>query len=76
MIAKSCYVLAEEYCSLYRTQISYRDEFVFEEEDPSYPETHSAAPYDIPNNPVHQLAPHMYKVYLESIRNQKFNERF
>lgn len=69
MIAESCYVLAEEYCSLYRTQISYRGEFVFEEEDPSNPETHIAAPYDILNNPDHQLAPHKHKVYLEPIRN-------
>ena len=69
MIAESCYVLVEEHRSLYQTQISYHDEFVFEEEDPSsYPESYIVVQYDIPNNPVHhQLVPHKRKVYLQKI---------
>ena len=71
MIAKSYYVLAEEYCdcSLYQSQISYRDEFVFEEEYPSYP-GHIAVQYDIPNNPDHQLVPRKSKVYLKKKRKK------
>ena len=65
MIVKSCYVPAEGYCSLYQSQISYRDEFVFEEEDRSYHGTRIAVQYDIPNNPDHQLVPHKSKVYLK-----------
>ena len=65
MIVKSCYVPAVVYCSLYQSQISYRDEFVFEEVDRSCHGTHIAVQCDIPNNPDHQLVPHKSKVYLE-----------
>lgn len=65
MIVKSCYAPAEGYCSLYQSQISYRDEFVFEEEDRSYHGTHIAVQFDIPNNLDHQLVPHKGKVYLK-----------
>lgn len=68
MIVKSCYVPAVVYCSLYQSQISYRDEFVFEEVNRSYHGKHIAV-HDIPNNPDHQLVHHKGKVYLKSIRN-------
>ena len=65
MIVKSCYVPAVVYCSLYQSQISYRDEFVFEEVDRSYHGTCIAVLFDIPNNPDHQLAHHKNMVYLK-----------
>lgn len=71
MIAKPYYEPAEEHCSLYRTQASYRDGFVSEAEDPSYPGTHILVQYDIPNNPEHQLVPHKGKVLLKPVRNLK-----
>jgi hypothetical protein len=75
MIAKP-YVLAGEYCLLYRSQISYRDGFVFEEEDLSHPGTRIAVQYDIPNNPDHRLGPHKSRVYLKSIRNHNLDQIF
>jgi hypothetical protein len=73
MIVKSCYVPAV-YCSLYQSQISYRDEFVFEEVDRSSHGTRIAVQYDNPNNPDHQLVPHKSN-YLKSIRNQKLDPK-
>jgi hypothetical protein len=67
MIVKSYYGPAVVYCSLYQSQISYRDEFVFEEVDRSYHGTHIAVQCDIPSNPDHQLVHHKNKVYLQSI---------
>ena len=73
MIVKSCYVPAAVYCSLYQSQISYRDGFVSEEVDRSYHGTHIAFQYDIPNNPDHRLVHHKGKVHLKSIRNPKLD---
>jgi len=65
MIAKSCCECAGEDYSLYRSQISYRDEFVFGEEGLSDPGTHIAVQYDTPNNPEHRLVPHKSRVCLK-----------
>ena len=75
MIVKSCYVPAEVYCSLYQNQISYRDEFVFEEVVRSYHAMHIAVRYDIPNNPEHQLVPHKSNYLKKTIRNQKLHPK-
>lgn len=65
MIAKSYYEPAEEHCSLYRS-LSYRDEFFFEGEVQSYPETYNAVQFDIPSSLERQLVVHhKHKVSLK-----------